>query len=91
MLNVAEGQIVHSKAGRDKNRYFIVVKVINDDYVLIADGDLRKIENPKKKKIKHLVLHKEYADDILTRIKQNKTITDCDLKKCLQSMGLFEK
>ncbi|GFR35247.1 KOW domain-containing RNA-binding protein [Thermobrachium celere] len=52
MDNVALGQIVHSRAGRDKGRYFIVVGLIDENYVLIADGDLRKIESPKKKKNK---------------------------------------
>ena len=44
------GQIVKSKSGRDKGDVFFVVEVIDDDYVLIADGDRRKSENPKKKK-----------------------------------------
>ena len=90
MMDVAQGQIVHSKAGRDKDRYFIVIDVINDDYVLIADGNLRKIANPKKKKIRHLVVHDKFAHEIITKIKQSQPITDLDLKKCLQSMGLFE-
>ena len=36
------GQIVKSKSGRDKGDVFFVVEVIDDDYVLIADGDRRK-------------------------------------------------
>lgn len=44
------GQIVKSKSGRDKGDVFFVVEVIDDDYVLIADGDRRKSENPKRKK-----------------------------------------
>ena len=43
------GQLVKSVAGRDKNRWMIVVEVIDDDYVLVADGKSRKIERPKKK------------------------------------------
>ena len=38
------GQIVKSKSGRDKGDVFFVVEVIDDDYVLIADGDRRKSE-----------------------------------------------
>lgn len=89
MEGIALGQIVHSRAGRDKGRYFIVVGLIDDNYVLVADGDLRKIQSPKKKKIKHLVFHDKYAENIVEQLKNNQRITDSDLKKTLQSMGLL--
>lgn len=47
------GQLVRSKAGRDKGTDFVVVKTDNS-YVYVADGRMRKLENPKKKKIKHI-------------------------------------
>lgn len=53
MLSV--GQIVYSKRGRDKGKLFVVVDVCGE-YCFIADGDLRKLENPKKKKLKHIQL-----------------------------------
>lgn len=89
MEGIALGQIVHSKAGRDKNKYFIVVGVIDDAFVLVADGQLRKISNPKKKKLKHLVFHNQYADNIVGMLKDNEIILDVDLRKSLQSLGLL--
>lgn len=89
MEGIALGQIVHSKAGRDKNRYFIVVGIIDDDYVLVADGQLRKIDSPKKKKIKHLVFHNKYDDNTQRMLKENMKISDADLRKSLESMGLL--
>lgn len=47
------GQLVKSKCGRDKDRIFIIKDIIKD-YVLLVDGDLRKIEKPKLKKNKHI-------------------------------------
>ena len=49
------GRVVRSKAGRDMGRLFLVVGVIDEEHRLIADGDLRKLEKPKKKKLRHLV------------------------------------
>ena len=46
------GSVVYSLMGRDKGRYFAVVEVIDESFVMIADGDLRRLANPKKKKIK---------------------------------------
>lgn len=48
------GDIVISKAGRDKGRPFIVLEPLEEGYVLLVDGDLRKLDKPKKKKILHL-------------------------------------
>jgi ribosomal protein L14E/L6E/L27E len=48
------GSIAVSTAGRDKGRTCIIVGVLDERYVLIADGRKRKIEKPKKKKMKHI-------------------------------------
>ena len=50
------GRLVVSRQGRDAGRPMLIVKVIDEDYVFVADGDLRKLSNPKKKKLKHLKL-----------------------------------
>lgn len=48
------GQVVMSTQGRDAGRLFIVVGFAEENHVLICDGALRKIDKPKKKKVKHL-------------------------------------
>lgn len=48
------GIIVKSNAGRDFGEYFVVVGY-NSESVLVANGKTRKIENPKKKNVKHLI------------------------------------
>lgn len=48
------GDIAISLAGHDKNKPCVVVKVVADDYVMIADGVRRMISSPKLKKVKHL-------------------------------------
>ena len=54
-MNDLLGHLVVSLAGRDKDCVCAVVGVADDEgYVLIADGRIRKVENPKKKKLKHL-------------------------------------
>lgn len=52
-MSLETGTIVKSTAGRDKNGFFCVVE-LSGDYVLIADGKSRKLENPKRKKLKHV-------------------------------------
>ena len=51
---IVRGSVVLSKKGRDKGRLFVVLYILGADYTLICDGDLRKVEHPKKKKRLHL-------------------------------------
>ncbi|RKD25417.1 hypothetical protein SAMN02745883_02308 [Caminicella sporogenes DSM 14501] len=85
---VTIGQIVKSKAGRDKDRIFIVVDIIDDLYVLIADGDLRKIEKPKKKKIKHLSKYNLVSKEVQERYNEKKRITNLILRREIEKFGL---
>ena len=47
------GQIVKIIKGREKGQYAVVIKHINDRFVLLADGDKRKYDRPKKKNVIH--------------------------------------
>ncbi|MBR4893448.1 MAG: KOW domain-containing RNA-binding protein [Clostridia bacterium] len=53
-MNIVPASLVEVTAGRDKGKFLLVTKVLDENYVLICDGRRRKVENPKKKKIKHL-------------------------------------
>ena len=79
------GQIVLSKCGRDKKKYFLVVKIDElEEYVFIADGDLRKIERPKKKKLKHLV--PLYIDETVRgKLQSVSKVTNAELKRHIKS------
>ena len=52
--------IALSLRGRDAGNYFIITEIVDRDYVMIADGKVRRVEKPKKKKLKHLRID-EYA------------------------------
>lgn len=47
------GDIVLGRAGREKGRFLVVVKV-ETDVLYLADGKERKLTSPKKKNIKHV-------------------------------------
>ncbi len=69
------GMMVFSKAGHDKGRYYVIVK-LDGDFAYIADGALRKIDNPKKKKFMHLSFTKTVfsPQDLETDTKLRKAI-----------------
>ncbi|MDO5714046.1 MAG: KOW domain-containing RNA-binding protein [Tissierellia bacterium] len=53
---IVPGQVVKSKAGRDKDRFFMVLEIKDESYLTLVDGDLRKLSKPKLKKIKHIMV-----------------------------------
>ncbi|MBQ3115778.1 MAG: KOW domain-containing RNA-binding protein [Clostridia bacterium] len=50
---ISFGDLVISIAGRDKGEKLLVINV-SDGYATVVNGKTRKVENPKRKKIKHL-------------------------------------
>ncbi|WP_308011379.1 KOW domain-containing RNA-binding protein [Clostridium tagluense] len=86
--NTLLGKVVNSKAGRDMHKKFIVVGILNSEYVYISDGDLRKIEKPKKKKVKHLNLTDTVAEEIKDSILSKKEVTNSKIKIFLQSADI---
>ena len=83
--NVFEvGDIVIALAGRDEARLFAVAEIIDGSYVYIADGKSRKIESPKKKKIRHLKLVKKAEADYIQSLNlKNGKLTNSVLRKML--------
>lgn len=78
------GQVVTSIAGRDKGRYFIVVEVVDSNYVKIADGDLRRIENLKLKKVKHLNISNHFCEDLIKANCESVKLTNERIRKSLE-------
>ena len=52
-MDFVKGQLVRSKAGRDKTRTLAVLEV-EGEMLLLADGNLRKVGDPKRKKMQHV-------------------------------------
>lgn len=52
-MEFVRGMVVRSNAGRDQGGFFTVLSV-QDGYAVISDGKSRKLEHPKRKKLKHL-------------------------------------
>lgn len=78
------GRIVYSKTGRDKGRMMVVLEVVDERQVLVADGDWRKIENPKIKNTKHLQWTKNKAEDIVKYRLQGKMPDNHIIRKSIK-------
>ena len=84
-MDIYPGRIVVSTAGRDKDRYFVVLSV-NGDYCLIADGKVRKVDMPKNKKVKHLRVTEFFLNEIAEMLNAEQTVTNPKIRKCLRAL-----
>lgn len=82
------GQIVCSKSGRDKDRLFIVVDIVDHEYVLIADGDLRKVEKPKKKKVKHLQKYNIVDKELEEKLENDIKVDNIYVRRQIEKIGM---
>ena len=73
------GQVVKGLSGRETGKLFFVVKIVDHEYVLIADGKKRKLDRPKLKKVKHLKLYNLYNNRVENKI-ASEEITDAFLR-----------
>ena len=80
------GQIVVSKAGRDAGRAFVIVGVADDAHVLIADGQLRGLSRPKKKKLKHIRPTGVYVEGFPNSLNSG-GLLDADVAKAIGNSG----
>ena len=82
-LPIGIGSIVQSKAGRDAGRLFIVVQEVDADFVMIANGDLRKLDRLKKKRRKHLKPTGSVAEELRARLAAGQPVEDHELRSWL--------
>ncbi len=78
-MEIIRGQVVKSKAGRDKGGFLAVLKV-EPPYAVLCDGKRRPLERPKRKKLMHLA-------PTGTVLPEEVLGTDRKLRKALQAFA----
>ena len=87
MANVFDlGSVVISKAGRDSGKYFVVVGTEGENYIYLADGGLRRLSKPKKKKAKHVAYTPHRLEGIGQKLLEGKKVFDAEIRSALKNM-----
>lgn len=83
------GDLVVSTAGHDMGNFYVVVEIIDKNYVALCDGKNKPIELPKKKKIKHILSLGQHEDDFEAKISQKDIDSNAYIKKILKKFENF--
>lgn len=86
-MDIRKGDIVYSRAGRDQGRYFLVIDTVDEQYVLIADGKMRRLETPKRKKVKHLRVLPAQDLRICDKVRNGEKLTNSEIRREMASLS----
>lgn len=81
-LKFHPGELVYANAGRDKGKYFIVLTLENE-FLYLCDGKIRKLNNLKKKKMKHVKSLNVVVETIADKICAGEELTDKQIRKTI--------
>ena len=81
-MDIVKSNIVKSTAGRDEGDLFFVLD-IQEEFLLLADGKRRRVENPERKKCKHVTFVGESHSVVAEKIRSSEKITNSELRKAL--------
>jgi ribosomal protein L14E/L6E/L27E len=77
------GQLVQISRGRERGNYAVIVRIIDDRFVWIADGAKRKFNRPKKKNLLHLKLLDRVSEEVANSLTDTGTVTNGKLRYAL--------
>ncbi|NPV30143.1 MAG: RNA-binding protein [Firmicutes bacterium] len=80
------GQLVCSKRGRDRGKFFLVAEVIDDSFVYLVDGEKRRLENPKRKNIKHLEPFPVVAENLAALWKSGQQVGNHEVRRIIAAL-----
>ena len=85
-MDISKADIVISLAGRDQGKLFYVIET-DGTYVTIADGKGRKLENPKRKKLKHVRKVSRTDSRVAQKIASGDKVLNSELRRDLAAFG----
>jgi len=84
MVRIETGMLARSKAGHDQQKLYIIIRA-EAEYVWLADGDRRTVDNPKKKKKKHIQIIHRIPEPVKCFLKSNSPLQNEHIKQIIQS------
>jgi len=86
-IPIEPGRVVVSRAGRDEGRALVVLALDGEEHALVADGRLRTVHKPKRKKFRHLTAKPVCIDSIQEKLTKNIALLDAEIRAALNLAG----
>lgn len=83
MKRLEKWMFARSLAGHDKGKLYVVTDA-DEEFALLADGRLRPLDKPKRKRRKHIQPDYNISEILSERIKENQPVRDEDIRKAIR-------
>ncbi|QGH32739.1 RNA-binding protein [Gracilibacillus salitolerans] len=74
------GQVVQILQGREAGQFAIVIEKVDSRFVLLADGDKRKYDRPKKKNVQHIAFTSFISPEVQRSLLETGRVTNGKLR-----------
>ncbi len=81
------GQFVKVLRGKDEASYAVVIDIIDDKFVMIADGDKRRFDGPKKKNVLHLEFQPAISPEVASSLQETGRVTNAKLRHVIKKFA----
>lgn len=85
-MEISRADLVVSLAGRDRGQIFYVLDT-DETFVYVVDGKSRRMENPKRKKQKHLQKLPQTDTRVADKIRNGDKVLNSELRRELAAYG----
>jgi ribosomal protein L14E/L6E/L27E len=82
IAEIDKADIVISINGRDKGKPFFVIEK-EDVYALLCDGKSRRIDKPKRKKLRHIRLESKSDCRTALKLRNGFKVTNSEIRRAL--------
>ncbi|MEZ3503452.1 MAG: KOW domain-containing RNA-binding protein [Lachnospiraceae bacterium] len=84
MVRIETGMLARSKAGHDHGKLYIIIRT-EAEYVWLADGVCHTVDNPKKKKKKHIQIIHRIPEPVRSLLESSSPLQNGHIKQIIQS------
>jgi len=77
---LSPGDIVRSRRGKDEGQLAVVIALEGDRIALVADGDKRRFDRPKRKNVLHLEPTGLASGEVADSLRETGRVTNGKLK-----------
>lgn len=82
---LAPGDVVRHRRGRDENQLAVVIALEDERFALVADGDKRRFDRPKRKNVLHLEPLGIHSDEVASSLDETGRVTNAKLRFAIQT------
>ncbi|WP_373231671.1 hypothetical protein [Cohnella sp.] len=79
-VKLEPGDIVRSRRGRDEGQLVIVIALVDERFALVADGDKRRFDRPKRKNVLHLEPIGTRSEEVANSLRDTGRVTNAKLR-----------